>query len=571
MTEALPKGFVLHSARISSEIESFGGVDAEDLAKLWRVYTTNRSTLKADEGRRLENLFWRIWSNNAILRAIQGTTLAGLFLHISEGESIARMDRGRLRQISPSIPRIPPRRRAAAPSTAGAEPQKLLPPGTSRKSSLNVSRKPSVSATRAPLPPPILKKPRQPSNDAQRLPGAISTTGASDRVTGSYISLSPSPAAVLEGPLGESASDKPRRKKATFASNITSMEAEPVPNRKKQLSQPPADLSPANHSPTAACARDTRASPGLYGPPTPRRQIYPIIPNESAISISPTPTLTHTPHAKPYPWLGPAVQRPGPGQAGPTSNPTSHPTTSSSTTAAKPAHEQHAQQQKRSNSSPTPQPAQPSKVSLVEKDFRARFVEKRLQESRNSSFTNLGSSLLTLTRAEVKAGGGTSGTGTAAVVQGNRGDAVRLRDGLSSGDAELGRGVGKVKGPAGAGAGGGHSSAQKQQKQHPPRNNGTNATVVDYVHGHDEDEDDGDGDGEWEDIDSDDPAYSISPAQSQSQSQSRSPPQLQPPYQQGAPTSTSRPSIGQQQSQLSEMIERERKVSAPVRRQGNGV
>lgn len=36
MTEALPKGIVLHSERISSEIESFGGVDAEDLAKLWR-------------------------------------------------------------------------------------------------------------------------------------------------------------------------------------------------------------------------------------------------------------------------------------------------------------------------------------------------------------------------------------------------------------------------------------------------------------------------------------------------------------------------------------------------------
>lgn len=36
MTEALPKGIVLNSERISSEIESFGGVDAQDLAKLWR-------------------------------------------------------------------------------------------------------------------------------------------------------------------------------------------------------------------------------------------------------------------------------------------------------------------------------------------------------------------------------------------------------------------------------------------------------------------------------------------------------------------------------------------------------
>lgn len=55
--------------------------------------------MKADAGRRLENLFWRIWSNNSILRTIKGTTLAGLFLHISEGESITGMARGRLREV----------------------------------------------------------------------------------------------------------------------------------------------------------------------------------------------------------------------------------------------------------------------------------------------------------------------------------------------------------------------------------------------------------------------------------------------------------------------------------------
>ncbi|EQL31771.1 hypothetical protein BDFG_05997 [Blastomyces dermatitidis ATCC 26199] len=502
MTEALPKGIVLHSERISSEIESFGGVDAEDLAKLWRVYTTNRSTMKADEGRRLENLFWRIWSNNVILRTIQGTTLAGLFLHISEGESITRMGPGGLREISPSIPRIQSRRRAV-PSTSSAQPQKL-PTGTSCKSTPNVSRKPSVNATRAPLLPSILKKPRQASNDAQRLPG-VSTAGATDRFTGSNTSLSISPTAVFEDPLGESVSEKPRRKKATFASNITSMEPEPVPMR-KNISQPPSDPPPARHSPTPASSGETRASPDLYGPSAPRRQIYPI-PNESAISISPTPT----PNSRPYPWLGPAMQRPGP-----TSNPTSHP---AAAIAANPIHEQHAQQQKRSNSSPTSQPTQPSKVSLVEKDFRSRFVEKRLQESRNPSFTNLGSSLLT--QADIKASATT-------VVSGNP-DTVRSRKLQSSGDVGPVMGVQAVRGRGKVKEGrGGHSSAQKQ---HPSRNNGagTKAVVVDYVQEEDDE------DGEWEDIDSDDdPANSISPSTSQAQ----------PPHQHGVPAS-SRPSLGQ--------------------------
>ncbi|OJD19461.1 hypothetical protein ACJ73_08639 [Blastomyces percursus] len=523
MTEALPKGIVLHSERISSEIESFGGVDAEDLAKLWRVYTTNRSTMKADEGRRLENLFWRIWSNNAILRTIQGTTLAGLFLHISEGESITRLGPARLREISTSIPRIQSRRRAA-PSTASIQPQRF-PTGASCKSTPNVSRKPSVNAARAPLPPPILKKPRQASNDAQRPPG-VSTVGATERVTEINTSLSASPAAVLEARLGESVSEKPRRKKATFASNITSMEAEPVPMPKK-LSQPPSDLPPARHSPTA-CSRGTRDSPDLYGPSAPRRQIYPM-PNESAISISPTPN----PQARAYPWLGPGMQRPGP-----TSNPTSHPATA---IAANPAYEQCAQQQKRSNNSPTSQPVQPSKVSLVEKDFRARFVEKRLQESRNSSFTNLSSSLLT--QADIKASATT-------VASGNP-DTVRSRKLQSSGDAEpvmdvqAARGRGKVKE-----GGGGHSTVQKR---HPSRNNGTvtKPVGVDYVQVYVEDDEDG----EWEDIDSDDdPLHSISPSTSQ----------LQSPHQQGVPAA--RPSLGQQQSQLSEMIERERKLSATMQK-----
>ncbi|OJD10664.1 hypothetical protein AJ78_08387 [Emergomyces pasteurianus Ep9510] len=521
MTEALPKGIVLHSERISSEIESFGGVDAEDLAKLWRVYTTNRSTMKEDEGRRLENLFWRIWSNETILRTIQGTTLAGLFIHISEGESITKMGRGRLREISQSIPRIPSRRRAPARSTASVQPQSLSTT-TSLKSSQNLSRKPSGNAARTPLPPPILKKPRQTSNDAQKALG-VSTTGTTEECTGRNLSLSLSPVAGHETLAGQLALERPRRKKTTFATDVTSMEAEPLPLRRKS-SQSPSDLEPRRHSPTAASLRATRASSDLYGPLVPRQQKC-AIPDESAISISPTPTS----YAKPYPWLGPSIHRPGP-----TSNPTSHP---AATLAAKSFHEQQTQQ-KRSNSSPTSQQTQPSNASLVEKDFRARFVEKQLQESRNSSFTNLGSSLL--------ARGDGRGNSIAAAV-----GKFEL-----SGDAKPATTTGF---PAAGTLGESKEGRSSLHLQHPSRSNGskvmddntTTTTTTTTTTNDDE--------GEWEDIDSDDdPATTVSPSPSPLLSQQKSP------FHQGVPTLG--PSLTGQQSQLSELIEREKMLGAMLQK-----
>ncbi|KAG5305078.1 DUF1752 family protein [Histoplasma capsulatum G186AR] len=518
MTEALPKGIVLNSERISSEIESFGGVDAQDLAKLWRVYTTNRSTMKADEGRRLENLFWRIWSNNSILRTIKGTTLAGLFLHISEGESITGMARGRLREIPQSIPRVPSRRRVA-PSTSSAQPESLST-RTGFKSSQKASRKSSVNSTRTPLPPPILKKPRQPSNDAQQTSNS-STVGASENVRGGDPSLSPSPIAGIEVSVGESSLEKPRRKKATFATNVTSMEAEPV-SRRTKASQLPLDLSSARHSPT----KTIRALPDMYGSSALLQQKYPIS-DESAISISPTPTTI----VKPNPWLSQTTHRPGP-----TSNPTSHPAI------IKSIHKQQTQQQKRSNSSPISQQTQPSTISLVEKDFRARFVEKQLQESRNSSFTNLGSSLLN--RADIK--------GSATIVPIANTGVTRSQNLQSSADVKPVKGLHAVDGLGKIQTGG--SSGQKQRPSQ-DNYNGSNG-VVEHVYA-----EGGNDEGDWEDIDSDDDrSKTIFPSQLQ----------LQSPFQQGG-VSTSRPSLSQQQSQLSKLIEQERKLSATMQKNGKHV
>ncbi|ODH26418.1 hypothetical protein ACO22_04636 [Paracoccidioides brasiliensis] len=377
MTEALPKGIVLHTARISSEIENFGGIDAEDLAKLWRVYTTNRSTLKEDEGRRLENLFWRIWSNQSIFRSLQGTTLARLFLHIAEGESITRLSPRRLREVSQSTPRISSRRQTPASSTKCLQPQSPTRKTTLRNS-LRVSRKSSGPASRAPLPPPILKKSRQVFDESQKMP-KTSVINSTEVGTSHNSPTSPSLIVGHESPMGESASERPQRKKTTFATNLTTREVEPVPvTVRKKSPSPTSALVDSRYSPSASSPRPIQDS-DFYGPPASKEQEI-LLPDSSAVSISPTPTYTN-----PHPWLGLAMQR-----RGPTSNSTTHPT---ATVPSKYRHEQWAQLQKCSNRSSTAQDVQPSGVTLVDKNFRARFVEKRSQKSRTPSFTNVGSLL----------------------------------------------------------------------------------------------------------------------------------------------------------------------------------
>lgn len=49
------------------------------------AYHTNRAVFADDVGRRLENLFWRIWSSRRLLHNITGTLVAAIFTKISEG------------------------------------------------------------------------------------------------------------------------------------------------------------------------------------------------------------------------------------------------------------------------------------------------------------------------------------------------------------------------------------------------------------------------------------------------------------------------------------------------------
>lgn len=85
MPGGLPSGLITNTEIITEEIDNTERVQVEDLAKLWRVYSLNSTHMQDDEATRLENFFWRIWSNGRIIRSIRGSTLARLFITISEG------------------------------------------------------------------------------------------------------------------------------------------------------------------------------------------------------------------------------------------------------------------------------------------------------------------------------------------------------------------------------------------------------------------------------------------------------------------------------------------------------
>ncbi|GAD97668.1 conserved hypothetical protein [Paecilomyces variotii No. 5] len=101
MTENLPKDLVLTKGNVGSELAILGGVDVDDIIKLWRVYSTNSSILRDGVGRRLENFFWRIWGSKRIYSVLSGSTLATLFVHISDDRAIRTTTPATVKKVQP--------------------------------------------------------------------------------------------------------------------------------------------------------------------------------------------------------------------------------------------------------------------------------------------------------------------------------------------------------------------------------------------------------------------------------------------------------------------------------------
>ncbi|KAI1943560.1 hypothetical protein LOZ66_000143 [Ophidiomyces ophidiicola] len=369
MAGALPRGLVSNTDCVSSDLQAPGTVEIEDVAKLWRVYTTTKVTLKRGAGRRLENLFWRIWSNGRISSTITGSTLATLFTQISDESPLWTRDREELgsilRDSSPKLPPTPGLHSPSSPSKDG--------------SATHMSRLYSERGCQTSLPPSILKKPSRssPSTQTPRKSSKVVFTPGESSDDGKILKPYPPRPCVrrkVKRNLTPQAQPTVRSERTIRVSNPSSMQyPENIPKANLSINRTPHFHShvfenrPSNAPSIIQIPEEL--SPKTTNLSRPSRPVL--------LSDQSTPPQKHT--STPLYDNPPAANKPE------NTVPPEH----------QPAPKANTQQQ----SQAPPNPAEPipeaqpaSTTPLVDKDFRARFVEKPQHEARVSSLTSLISS-----------------------------------------------------------------------------------------------------------------------------------------------------------------------------------
>ncbi|KAL8998099.1 MAG: hypothetical protein Q9169_002792 [Polycauliona sp. 2 TL-2023] len=169
MLQSLPEGLVTTKVvQVKTGLESTDPVRVDDIARLWKVYHTNRAVLTEDVGRRLENFFWRIWGSHYLLHNITGTLVAAIFSKISEGGYI-RTTPTQSPRSSRTLETSPRARQIDRPQTLhNALPRTSSSNGTSLPNDdgggdaqeTRTESRVAGNKRLPPRPPPILKKPK---------------------------------------------------------------------------------------------------------------------------------------------------------------------------------------------------------------------------------------------------------------------------------------------------------------------------------------------------------------------------------------------------------------------------
>ncbi|KAL1958691.1 hypothetical protein VTO42DRAFT_4034 [Malbranchea cinnamomea] len=355
MTAALPSGLVSHTDHASFQLERIDSVDVEDLAKLWRVYTTNRTTFKEDTGRRLENLFWRIWSNPTICQVIRGSTVARLLIHISEGTPVVRTwPRARIRRRNDADQKSSQATDSSTGQNALISSSFHSPPALSQSSRLGskTSLHRQLDETNAEkqviLPPPILKKSRAKSNE-QHKNEQVLFLGVTETETPSRAGASPSPSHVLSGSYAARCS--PSRKRTTFAENLVSPAEEQSSSRNQIALQATVHIeTQPDFSLDVPGTETTGTQETLKSPKAPDLSPH----GEKHISISSPPKTPRSPL---------------------------------SSTKGTPAKSRLDISDNAALDGES-QPPRNAQTPLVDKDFRVKFVEKQQQQRESLSFNS---------------------------------------------------------------------------------------------------------------------------------------------------------------------------------------
>ncbi|RHZ43657.1 hypothetical protein CDV55_100306 [Aspergillus turcosus] len=94
--EELPDGLLSTTKILPSAVDDSMPVDVQDVTLLWKAYNVKPSALEGIIGHRLENFFWRIWSNECLRISLPGATVAKLFMRISESNA------SKVNEVSPN-------------------------------------------------------------------------------------------------------------------------------------------------------------------------------------------------------------------------------------------------------------------------------------------------------------------------------------------------------------------------------------------------------------------------------------------------------------------------------------
>ncbi|KAI9802556.1 MAG: hypothetical protein M1833_001628 [Piccolia ochrophora] len=285
----LPKGLVTSTPSISGNIERLDTVENADVARIWRVYATNRNILPNDAGRRLENLFWRTWASESLQQSISGATLARLFLRISEDHAI-------IRTTPVQSPRSSLQQSECQALAAGGQHPVLsannsvpLPKAEPGKGRSQVAFGPSENprdstlssgatkqAKKIPL-PPILKKSRQVLQEvgesslveteaapaAQRPPNdGASTSTSFPKLSTEAVRPPTPPSPKSRGASGSSG----KRRKATFVTASTSNRRRPTPSRRKSSQSSTSNASTKSSTSPKPVEDTQRQSPTAVNP-----------------------------------------------------------------------------------------------------------------------------------------------------------------------------------------------------------------------------------------------------------------------------------------------------------------
>ncbi|KAA8647107.1 GATA-like domain-containing protein [Aspergillus tanneri] len=340
--KGLPKGLVSTTDDIPTELRDLNAVEIDDIIQLWKVYSANPSVHGGDIGYRLENFFWRIWSSERLRRSINGFALARLFLRITEASP-----------LSLSAPR----------QTTAKAPEK----GSQSSVNQTDNKTPSSTGSSRALPPPILKK----SSTSSQVQGESQKTTRLllTGVGGQSITRKPSTPPTPIPP--------PSRKKAYFAaSKGKSTKRRPAIMRRRS-SQTSSGASTRTHSPQRTSTPLTSPSP-----------VKLLEQDESSASEVEEPSME-----------GSAKLREDKAMDKPAELPVSF------LTSLKDIFADKRSPPNRAKSTPpkwgyvtsddfthynvkflsSENYEQPSSVSLVDKNFRARFAERQRQESEDYS------------------------------------------------------------------------------------------------------------------------------------------------------------------------------------------